>query len=277
MSNKGVGGWTPCLWYTSCMPALLTEHDLKQCWRLPFCYICGEAFQPDATKNRDHVPPSAIFAKEDQSPPLILPTHPSCNEANSLTDEQIGQLVAVRHGKYPTLPNLKLKVSPHRVPGSDMPTGIIEGLPFRRIVFRWLRAFHAALYRQYLPSCGGYVHPPFPAGDRPTDLSPIHPIQLEYVKTIKKNRVSKTIDWIICRNGKCRYDCVWVRADNGMPMCVFALDLYDWQQLGDTHHHPSRSCVGIYSPAEGIPSGASYDTKLEFPFSNRDILDAFGA
>jgi hypothetical protein len=60
-----------------------------------------------------------------------------------------------------------------------------------------------------------------------------------------------------------------------MNLCIFALDLYDWRQLGDMHHAPARSCVGIYTPST-IPVNASRDTKLDFPFANSEPLNAFG-
>lgn len=196
------------------MPSLLTEHALKRAARLPFCYLCGHPFRENDQTNRDHVPPSAIFAQRDQAPPLILRTHAACNQANSASDEQIGQLVAVMHGKYPDVDRLRLDLSFHTVPGSAVPVGAVAGLPFGRIVFRWLRAFHAALYRDFLPSCGGYIHSPFPEGNSAAAFKPIPPIHYEYVRTIKKNRVAGNLDAITCRNHQCRYVCVWARADN---------------------------------------------------------------
>lgn len=259
--------------YATCMLAILTEHDLKKCWRIPFCYLCGKSFAAGQPKNRDHVPPNSIFAKDDQVQPLILPTHRRCNAENSPYDEQIGQLVAVIHGKYPDPKSMKLTVGAVNVTGSDVPAAFVKNLQFQRIVFRWLRAFHAALYGQYLPSCGGYIHPPFPEFDDLPGRSE-QSVRL-YVETVKQNRVSKTIDTIVCRNGKCRYECFWSHTDDGRPMCVFALDIYGWSRLGDVHHYPQRSCVGSYMPPEGIPPSASRATTLVFPFANRDALDAF--
>jgi hypothetical protein len=98
---------------------------------------------------------------------------------------------------------------------------------------------------------------------------------LKYIESIKKNRVAGNTDKIVCRNGKCRYECVWAQTDRGeMKMCIWALDLYDWQRLGDTNHTPARSCVGIYTPPS-VPANASFATNLHFPFSNEHPLDAF--
>jgi len=259
------------------MPTIKTEHELKCLRRLSFCYLCGKPFGTDSTKDRDHVPPRSLFAKTDRCQPLLLPTHPACNQANSMDDEQIAQLVAVLHGKHPSPENLRLRFSAHRMPGSPTPAAAVHGINLTTIVFRWLRAFHAALYHEFLPSCGGYIHPPFPEGNSPYDLKPIVPIQAEYVKAIKKNRLSKTTDSIICWNHKCRYECVWAKDDHGLKnLCIFALDLYGWEELGDIHHHPARSCTGIYTPPS-VPAAASWDTKLYFPFENMHPLSAFDA
>ena len=255
------------------MSVIMTEHDLKKCWRLPFCYLCGLPFAAGQAKNRDHVPPSSIFRKDDQVQPLILPTHRECNAENSPHDEQIGQLIGVMHGKYPGPKTLKLKVGTVNIEGSDVPAVVIKNLNLRPIILRWLKGFHATLYGQHLPSCGGYIHPPFPESDDLPGRSE-QSIRL-YVETIKQNRVSKTIDTIVCRNGKCRYECFWSHTDDGRPMCVFALDIYGWSRLGDVHHYPLRSCVGFYMPSSGIPPLASRATTLVFPFSNKDALDAF--
>jgi hypothetical protein len=45
-------------------------------------------------------------------------------------------------------------------------------------------------------------------------------------------------------------------ADNSGPwMCVFALDIYDWKDLGRTSVLPARGCAGFYmTPAQTIPA-----------------------
>jgi hypothetical protein len=38
-------------------------------------------------------------------------------------------------------------------------------------------------------------------------------------------------------------------------MCVFALDIYDWKDLGRTSVLPARGCAGFYmTPAQTIPA-----------------------
>jgi hypothetical protein len=69
---------------------------------LPFCYLCGRTVEDGEATNRDHVPPSAIFAVADRNFPLILRTHTTCNGDRSGEDAIIGQLVSVLHGSSPT-------------------------------------------------------------------------------------------------------------------------------------------------------------------------------
>ncbi len=67
------------------MPKLITQKDLRKAHDLPFCYLCGKAFESREQKTRDHVPPKAIFRKQDRDAPLILHAHAECNEAQRRT------------------------------------------------------------------------------------------------------------------------------------------------------------------------------------------------
>lgn len=253
--------------------AILTEHDLKRCFELPFCYLCGKSFVAGDDTNRDHVPPSAIFAKPDRIQPLILPTHKACNESNANYDEQVGQLVSVLHTPPTSKRQLnRLAIKLFRNGSSPVPVAGVQ-IDLTKIVFRWLRGFHAAIYREHLPKVGGYIHHSMPSGDPNKGYEPISPVVYKYIEEIKKNRLAKKTDRLVCRNGKCRYECLWPTTDEGFRFCLFALDVYDWQQLGDTNT-PARSCVGIYTP-KTLPSTASLATKLDFPFPNTRPLDAF--
>ena len=92
------------------MPELFTQRDLRSVQNLPFCYLCGNAFGQKAETTRDHVPPKSIFATADRVPPLVLPTHRHCNEAQSGYDEIVGQVIAAIHGKYPEPARVRLDV-----------------------------------------------------------------------------------------------------------------------------------------------------------------------
>ena len=92
-----------------------------------------------------------------------------------------------------------------------------------------------------------------------------HPL---FVQVIKKNRTARSIDRIVCCNSKCVYECVWEQTGDGQPVCIFALNLYDWTALADTDNYPKRGCVGMYMPASGRPAIATVGTRLEFPVPN---------
>jgi hypothetical protein len=84
------------------MTALLTQQDFRRAQTLPFCYLCGIAFEPADARNRDHVPPTSVFDKKDRDVPLVLPTHPNCNAQRKLSDERIAQVIALKRGHAPS-------------------------------------------------------------------------------------------------------------------------------------------------------------------------------
>lgn len=98
-----------------------------------------------------------------------------------------------------------------------------------------------------------------------------------FVEEIKRNRLARNLDRVVCCNEKCRYECVWSQADNGTRICIFALDLYDWLRLGDLHHFTSRGCVGSYVLSGGtVPAHATRSTQLIFNLGGDDVsLDPF--
>jgi hypothetical protein len=130
-------------------------------------------------------------------------------------------------------------------------------MDIRAIIQRWIRAFHAALYGEPLPETAMFsTYPPVPEvkperqAVKPLPIPEVFP---DFVEALKRNRTTKTLDRILCRNAKCRYECVWTRADNGTWICIYGLDLYDWMQLGDIHNFELRGCVGcsMRDPKEG--------------------------
>lgn len=252
---------------------------MRHAHSLPFCYLCGNVFDPTDEANDDHVPPSGIFSEADRDFPLILRTHQDCNTARSQDDQVAGQLVGVLHGRKvnPTHKKLKVKLG-HFENGSR--AVVVGNLDIRAIIRRWVRGFHAALYKEYLPEADSFMTcPPLPEAKPTADGPQFMPVQEVFplfVKELKRNRATATLDRIVCRNGKCRYECVWTQADNGTWMCVYGLDLYNWIDLGDKNFEP-RGCVGTYiRPSGGVPSGASRSTRLEFPVATGGRLDPFG-
>jgi len=257
---------------------LESQRDLRVIQKLPFCYLCAREFRPGEVKNRDHVPPSSLFAVKDRDFPLILPTHDKCNHRQSAADELIGQVVGVLHGR-PLAENAR---QPRLAAGSfeDGSFGYgALGLDLSGIIWRWVRAFHAALYRSPIGRCSFSVFPPFPEGREvggtiePVPVPEVIPL---LVREVRRNRTTGTLDSVVCRRGRCRYECVWTQADAGQWFCVWALDLYGWSELGDVTHFERRGCVGTYRLQEQpVPATAVTGTRLHFVIPNEAHLDPF--
>lgn len=261
------------------MPASLTTHgDLQNASRLPFCYLCGLSFGPSDRTTRDHVPPTGLFARPDRVLPLILRTHFYCNERRSPEDQAIGQLVGVLHGRRVNAKHNKLRIVLDRsLDGRNV--AAITGLDIREAIRRWVRAFHAALYHEYLPASSVFAtYPPLPEGGRIGNQIAYDPVPesfRKFVEELKRNRVTDNLDRIVCRNGRCRYECVWSQAEDGRWICIYGLDLYNWRDLGDSNQLP-RGCVGCYlRPPGGFPSNASRGTRLVFDITSTSPLDPF--
>lgn len=260
------------------MPVILdTQKAVREVRDLPFCYLCGRPFGPDEKTNPDHIPPTGLFAIEDRDFPLILPTHRSCNASQSPYDQVVAQLVGMIHGREDAPQHLKLKLLVgHRQDGSLAVAA--ADLQLRNIIRRWVRAFHAALYREPLPDTREFsTCPPLPEADPASRAYLAVPsVFAEFVNELKRNRATSTLDKIVCRNGMCRYECVWSQADHGAWMCIYGLNVYDWINLGDTSVE-ARGCVGSYiRPEGGTPRGATCTTRLVFTVANRERLNPFG-
>lgn len=193
------------------------QNAMRKVQKLPFCYLCGKRLV--VPQNNDHVPPDAIFRSSDRNFPLTLPTHEKCNRDRSAEDQVIGQLVGLLHRKSPNPRQNKLTVHGGRFPDGTA-GAVLYDIDLRAIIRRWIRGFHAALYGEFLPDNSGLfmTSPPLPEGE-PTGVgvrfNQIPAVLPEFVKELKRNRVTNTLDRILCRNKKCRYECVWTQADRG--------------------------------------------------------------
>lgn len=222
------------------MVSLLRQSDYRSVQNLPFCYLCGRQFAGGDAKNRDHVPPECVFLPRDREP-LWLPTHIACNSGYRLVDEKIGQLIALRYRKVPR---------------------------------------NAALYRKSGVGIQGSLVTPFPKaqiiGGHPV-FAPLLVQHSLFVQTIKSNRLRGNLDRIECNKGKMTYECVWQQADNNGPwMCIFALDIYDWKDLGRTGALPARGCAGFYlTPTRSVPANATKALASGIIVPTSDRLDAF--
>jgi hypothetical protein len=260
--------------------ALDSQRSVRPLRRLQFCYLCGRSLEAGQAINDDHVPPSGIFAIADRDFPLILPTHKDCNWTRSQEDQVVSQLVGVLHGRVHGPRHNKLEFSVD-VSRPDSQRVLVAGFQLKPIIRRWVRGFHAALYREFLPD-GSRIfvtNVPLPEvqcdGDGITVL-PLPTVVPKFVEEIKRNRHTRTLDRILCCNTKCRYECVWAQDDNETWICIYALDLYGWLELGGSDGAEQRGCVGCYRiPTGSPPNGAAVATKLVFTVPNRAALDPF--
>lgn len=263
------------------MVQLVTQRHMRALKKLPFCYACGMQFTTSDPPTDDHIPPRACFAEGDRGFPLQLPAHQRCNSGRNLTDETIGQVLALKHGELPEPKDYKLKFSFFGDNPTDPAFGAITNVDIRGEVRRWICAFHAALYQEPLhPGTRFAIETPFPAArltSKGPEIEPLKPQHLKFVETIKLNRNAANLDLILSNSEKLRYECVWDQADNGLWLCIFALDLYAWKDLGDVNNFQGRGCAGFYiMPTGKAPVLATTGTKLVAQVSNRDPLDPFG-
>jgi hypothetical protein len=99
----------------------------------------------------------------------------------------------------------------------------MDNLDIRGALERWVRAFHAALYREPLmPETGFGIETPFatasPTGDGGVALDQGRMRQhLLFAEQIKRNRAVGSTDTVVCNNGKLRYECFWGQATHHSP------------------------------------------------------------
>ncbi len=272
------------------MIVLMNHRDFQNVATLPFCYWCGNNFGPQDRGNRDHVPPENMFAIADKQPPLILKTHEGCNNKHSDIDEKIGQLVALQRGYVTPDPgNRKLRMEVYQ--GQEF--GAVTNVNVIEAIWRYIRGFHAALYRQPLFLGKHTITTPFtPARivNGELVLEGVNQGQhFSIVQSIKNQRAAGNVDRIISNNGKVNYECVWVYADDRKVVesgrraithrraCFFALDIYDWKTLGDVGGVPAHGCAGAYFTSDGqAPVGSSLFKECAPNADNRDPWDPFG-
>ncbi len=259
------------------MVSLTVHKDFQGVRRLPFCYLCGRDFIEGDVRDGDHVPPQATFNPRDRNPVLKLETHRECNGAFKVEDKKIAQLIALRRRQSPSSPrDAALTFAAH--PGFGVG---VTNLNVDWAVWRWIRGFHAALYRQPLLTEWHSIVTPFPRADVTDGLPKLRPLRPQHalaVNVIKYNRLAGSLDRIEAYKRQLRYECVWCQTDDGEKwFCMLALDIYDWKDLGShTAEIPARGCTGVYAlPDYSVPPGATIGRRPEIEIPNNDTLDAF--
>jgi hypothetical protein len=263
------------------MVSISTNQDCSAVQKLAFCYLCGAEFKPADVKTRDHLPPQTVFALADKKkgPVLWLPAHKPCNEAEGLIDQKLGQLIGMRRFEVPATRRdrqLKFTIFPRQA------LGAITNLNVDQAIWRWVRGFHAALYREHMPNAPmRALTTPFPRAQQQVGHVVIEPMKEPQhriiVETIKTNRAKQNLDRIHTHDAKLRYEAVWVQSDQGVWMCFFGLDIYDWIDLGDAGIQQRRGCAGCYAlPSGGYPASATRAVSIPIVVPNRYPLDPFG-
>jgi len=231
--------------------------------------------------DQDHVPQQAVFDLSDHNFPLKLAAHKAhCHSLVNLDDEVLGQLVSMIHGKRAPARNDKLKIELYQNANSKALLASFNQRDIGFLIRRWLKGFHAALYRNPLPDGTEFVvQSPFPSGTiRHGQLKEdsIRDQHYAFVECINRNRVVQNLDKVVSNNQKLRYECVWDQLSDKSWACIFALDLYGWIDLGDVNNFRPRGCVGLYKTPDGnAPVVASRATKLEFKLAASNAADPF--
>jgi len=260
------------------MVSLTTQVELRAVQTLPFCYLCGVRFAPGDDIDRDHVPPKSIFAMTDRQP-LILRTHRGCNNMHKLTDEKIGQLIALNYGQVPANPlNRRLRFAHLGLVG----TTAVTNLNIDAAIWRWIAGFHAALYREPLLIMGKNrsLITPFRHVDWTKGYYSLAPLRQQhslFVKLVKVNRLRNSVERIVANKAKMTYECLWIQDDERTKwMCVFALKLYDWADMGSSLFWPKRGCAGVYAPESGLlPANATRGSPPSVWVPDANPLDPF--
>jgi hypothetical protein len=263
--------------------ASITTHKHLQAIRdLPFCYVCGFQFNLLDHVDYDHVPPKTCFDKADRDPPLKLKTHIKCNNGNKLEDEKVGELIAIQRKKSVDPKKIHLNLQILSDVEGEFRTVFFDNLDLNKTIRRWVSGFHAALYQQPFDHCLNFSV----CGPLQSAIAKKNSIAMEqipdhffkFVEEIKLNRAANNVDQIIANKEKFRYECVWAPEDSGrFWLCIFALNMYDWIELGDSRNFDARGCVGCYMVLpDDVPKNATRATQIQAYLADENKLNPFG-
>lgn len=182
----------------------------------------------------------------------------------------MGQLLGLRRGEVPRSrrsAKLKLLMTP------DLTAGAVANVDIYGAVWRFIRAFHAALYGEFLAErTDRAIELPFVAVNKGDTLRLQQ--HLNVVDRLKRSRAAGRIDRVHANHGQVRYECVWGEY-RGNWMCAFGLDICDWKDLGKSPNFPARGCAGCYT-ISALPQICSVWRAESLLVPNLDPLDPFG-
>lgn len=260
------------------MSDIVDQKKAREVKKLPFCYICGNPLQSGEVHDDDHVPPKNMFLASDRNFPIILRVHEQCNDAWQIADERVGFLIKILHGGDITKHSKKYKAEIAKAPdGRQFP--LLGKIPLKPMIGRIMRAFHAALYHEFIPrNTKNSILTPIPEAERTFEGVAVRKVPDQFRKVsdlLRSNIMARTTDKIISNNGKLHYECAWPQFDNGQRFCIFALDIYNWRSLGDKISDEDYACIGAYFLNGHMPSNATPATSIEVDFSSVPELHPF--
>ncbi len=260
------------------MVVLDNQRALNARHRRGYCYLCGKPFErEDITK--DHAPPINLFDQNDRQNVVILPAHFKCNQAASFDDERSIQLLTpYLWGNSISKDRLRLNYRAVHDENTQRNIGGIRGAELYRAIYRWIQGFHCLLYDEFLPPHPVTKHAiscPLYRGVEQEDEMKMHgpqPAHRVMVRQLRINRLASRVDRIEAYNGKLKYECCWVRMDDGSPACLWGMQIYDWEKLTPQEFFPKHGCVGFYLSSNGKPVRAEWSTSVEYDHSLDDLL-----
>ncbi len=124
---------------------------------------------------------------------------------------------------------------------------------------------------------GGAVYSPFFASELQDGEMVVvedNPGRRELTLRFKELRKAERVDRVECFSGKCVFECTWPSFNDGRRFLLFALRIYNWEDLSDPRFKPPRGCLGwlFASPS----SNATLATQVRVPSANLSPLDPFG-
>lgn len=155
--------------------------------------------------------------------------------------------------------------------------GVFQGIknfPIRPLTYRIVRCIHALLYGEYLPAQTiNHIHYPIPEVDQSNGNRPAMPkLQtFEFAKELCIAQKTKTHDLVLAYNRQFRYVCTWSKLDNGLPICIFAFDIYRLSCFAVEIQDFPKAVIGFYS-VDTAPIGATKCSTLRVENTDDEIL-----
>ena len=260
------------------MVGIIKQKQARQVQSRDFCYLCGQNIEGYGPTDKDHVPPRGMFKKEDRDYPIILPVHEKCNDAWQTVDDKVKLLIDILHGKDITRYSGKYRAEiAEDKDGTLYP--LIGDMPLIPMIGRIVRGFHAALYNEYLPpNTENKILSPVPKAeiiDGKVSVKRVLPQFYICSEILKRSIEANATDKIYSNNSKMRYECTWPQLDNGRRYCVFALDIYNWANLGNDVTAEEHACIGMYFLNGHMPKNATAATKIVDPFRTGEAFNPF--